>query len=64
MHLGDELVRKIIDHAKTAGYKEMVLDTIVPRKAARHLYAGYDFEECEPYYDNPMDDVIHMEKVL
>ena len=54
----------IIDHARTAGYKEMVLDTIEPLKAAISLYKKHGFEECEAYYHNPMDDVIYMRKAL
>lgn len=38
MHLGELLVKEIIDHAKQSGYKEMVLDTIIPLKAAIGLY--------------------------
>ncbi len=64
MHLGDSLVEAIIEHARTAGYKEMVLDTIVPLKAAISLYKKHGFEECEAYYHNPMDDVIYMRKEL
>lgn len=42
----------------------MVLDTIVPLKAAIHLYKKHGFKECAPYYNNPMDDVIYMMKEL
>ena len=63
-HLGDKLVIEIIAHAKKAGYKEIVLDTIAPLKAAISLYKKYGFEECEAYYYNPMDDVIYMHKKL
>lgn len=63
-HLGDTLVQEIIKHAKAAGYKEMVIDTIEPLKTAISLYKKYGFEECEAYYDNPMDDVIYMRKHL
>lgn len=63
-HLGDILVKKIIERAKLSGYKEMVLDTLIPMKAAIHLYRKYGFDECEPYYNNPMDDVIYMIKRL
>jgi len=62
--LGDRLVESIMDHAKTSGYKEMVLDTIEPLQAAIHLYKKHGFVECEPYYHNPMDDVIYMSKEL
>ena len=64
MHLGDTLVSEILAHAKKAGYQEIVLDTIVPLKAAISLYKKYGFEECEAYYYNPMDDVIYMCKTL
>lgn len=42
----------------------MVLDTIAPLKAAIGLYKKNGFAECEPYYNNPMDDVIYMMKKL
>ena len=64
MHLGETLVSEIISHAKKAGYKEMVLDTITPLQAAISLYKKHGFVECEPYYNNPMDDVVYMKKVL
>ena len=64
MHLGNTLVAEILAHAKNAGYKEMVLDTIEPLKAAISLYKKHGFEECEAYYHNPMNDVIYMRKQL
>lgn len=64
MKLGEKLIDEIIQHAKNAGFKEMVLDTIVPLQAAIHLYKKMGFEECEPYYHNPMDDVIYMKRLL
>lgn len=64
MHLGDALVKEILAHAQEAGYQEIVLDTIVPLKAAISLYKKHGFEECEAYYYNPMDDVIYMRKML
>ena len=64
LHLGERLVTEILAHARAAGYKEMVLDTIAPLKAAIGLYRKHGFEECEPYYNNPMSDVIYMKKDL
>ncbi len=64
LHLGDGLVNGIIECARSSGYKEMVLDTLTYMEAAIHLYKKYGFEECEPYYNNPMDDVIYMIKRL
>ncbi|ETS92808.1 GNAT family N-acetyltransferase [Veillonella sp. AS16] len=62
--LGDRLIESIMEHAKQSGYTEMVLDTIEPLKAAIYLYKKHGFTECEPYYYNPMDDVIYMRKAL
>ena len=64
MKIGDQLVADIIKHAKDAGFREMVLDTITPLQAAVHLYKKMGFEECEAYYDIPMDDVIYMKRPL
>lgn len=63
-HLGEKLVIQIIAHAKNAGYKEMVLDTLEPMQPAIHLYGKFGFEVCEPYYHNPFPDVIYMKKRL
>ena len=63
-HLGRTLIGEILEHASRAGYKEMVLDTIEPLQAAIHLYREAGFQECEPYYDNPMEDVIYFKKEL
>ncbi len=64
LRLGETLVREIIAHARTAGYSEMVLDTITPLNAAIRLYEKAGFKECEPYYNNPMNDVLYMKKHL
>lgn len=64
LSIGNMLVSEIISHAKAQGYKEMVLDTIIPLKAAIHIYKKYGFVECAAYYDNPMEDVIYMKKDL
>ena len=60
LNIGEKLVNSIISLAKKKGYKEMVLDTIKPLKNAIYLYKKYGFTETEPYYNNPMEDVIYM----
>lgn len=64
MKLGEKLIDELIAHARQAGYKEMVLDTIVPLQSAIHLYKKLGFTECEPYYHNPMPDVLYFRKEL
>lgn len=63
-HVGKLLVENILIHAKQAGFEEMVLDTITPLRSAIHLYHKMGFVEGDPYYDNPMDDVIYFYKKL
>ena len=64
LKLGEKLISEIIKHAKNKNYKVMFLDTIEPLKAAIHLYKKFGFVECEPYYHNPMNDVIYMKLTL
>ena len=59
----DRLIESIMDHAKDSGYTENGADTIEPLKAM-FIYTKHGFTECEPYYHNPMDDVIYMSKEL
>ena len=64
MKLGEKLIEELIAHARQAGYKEMLLDTIVPLQSAIHMYKKPGFAECEPYYHNPMPDVRYFRKEL
>ena len=64
MKLGEQLIQKIMELAKQSGYTEMVLDTLLPLKAAIYLYQKMGFQQCEPYYNNPMNDVIYFKKTL
>ena len=63
-HAGSKLIEEILIAAKNGGYKEIVLDTITPLQSAIHLYKKFGFIETAPYYENPMDDVIYMKKIL
>ena len=63
-HVGTKLIEATIESARVDGFKEMVLDTIKPLQSAIRLYKKFGFVECEPYYDNPMSDVIYFIKEL
>ena len=63
-HAGKKLVEEILNFAKADGFKEIVLDTITPLKSAIGLYKKFGFVETEPYYNNPMSDVVYMKKVF
>ena len=63
-HAGSKLIEAIIKSAREDGFKEMVLDTIKPLQSAIRLYKKFGFTETEPYYLNPMNDVIYFIKEL
>jgi putative acetyltransferase len=52
--LGRLLAQHLIDQARSAGYREMLLDTLDDMESARGLYASLGFEEIAPYYFNPV----------
>lgn len=52
--IGRLLAQALLDHATSAGYSTMLLDTLDEMEAARGLYASLGFEEIPPYYYNPL----------
>jgi putative acetyltransferase len=52
--LGRTLAQALMDLARDAGHSVMLLDTLDEMEAARGLYASLGFEECPPYYFNPI----------
>ena len=62
--LGRLLAQALVDRAMQAGYSTMLLDTLDDMEAARSLYASLGFEECEPYYYNPLPGAHYLKAVL
>src|SRR5688572_14242189 len=63
--IGNALIEKLIDEARSAGYERMRLDTHPPKMGkAVSLYESYGFRPIPPYYENPNDGVLFMELVL
>jgi len=52
--IGRLLVDQTLLHAKQAGYRTMLLDTLTDMETARALYAQAGFVEVPPYYHNPL----------
>jgi GNAT superfamily N-acetyltransferase len=52
--LGRMLAQALVDRARQAGYRVMLLDTLNDMAAARELYGSLGFIETEPYYFNPI----------
>ena len=63
-NLGQLLIAELLRRAGQAGYREMVLDTLLPMQPAIRLYRQAGFQPCAPYYHNPMPDVLYFKKEL
>lgn len=62
--LGRVLAGAVIENARMAGYTHMRLDTLQRLKEAMALYESLGFRRVEPYYDNPLPDVVYWELTL
>lgn len=62
--IGEQLVDAILKDAKLLGYQIMKLDTLERLKPAIALYLKYEFVITTAYYDNPLPEVVYMEKPL
>lgn len=52
--LGRQLAEVILDAARIAGYRHLLLDTLSDMESARALYVDLGFEDIPPYYHNPI----------
>jgi putative acetyltransferase len=55
---------RLLDFARTNGYRTARLDTLRRLKGAIELYALLGFKETEPYNYNPETDIVYMEASL
>lgn len=62
--IGKKLALAILDKAREQGFKSMSLDTLSHLKAALSLYNQLGFKPCDPYYENPLNNVVYLEKTL
>lgn len=63
--VGVMLIERVISDAVEIGYTKMRLDTYPPKMGkAVSLYEAHGFYEIPPYYHNPHEGVLFMEKML
>lgn len=62
--IGRQLAGLALEFATSAGYSQMVLDTLERLTSANKLYANLGFSKCEPYYANPLPQVVYWSKAL
>lgn len=62
--IGRALAHRVIEDARSAGYRLMRLDTLESMRTARALYTSMEFVECDPYKPDTVPGVVFMERVL
>lgn len=62
--LGRRLATASVDAARDLGYTRIVLDTLPRMTDAQALYASLGFVSIQPYYTNPIDGVVYLERPL
>ena len=62
--VGRDLAKEIVRSARGAGYSRMRLDTLGNMIPAIRLYESLGFVRTQPYYANPLQDVVYMELAL
>ena len=62
--LGRRLAETALREGKAMGYRRACLDTLGQMTAARQLYNSLGFHEIPAYYDNPLEQVLYLERDL
>lgn len=62
--LGRRLAEAALERARQIGYARIRLDTLASMTPALTLYRSLGFRDIPPYYPNPLDHVVYLEKTL
>jgi putative acetyltransferase len=62
--LGRLLVARVLDEARSIGYRRIVLDTLPSMTRAQAMYGALGFEEIPPYGPNPVQGTRYLGRSL
>ncbi|WP_374596367.1 GNAT family N-acetyltransferase [Sphingosinicella sp.] len=60
MGVGRTLLERLIETARSRGYREIWLDTLPTMQAAQQLYRRFGFAQAEAYYETPVAGTVFM----
>jgi ribosomal protein S18 acetylase RimI-like enzyme len=61
---GRELVKEVIDQARSQGYARILLDTLPTMHEAHRLYRALGFRQIAAYHTNPLPGALYFELSL
>ena len=62
--IGRLLATRVVEEARAAGYRRLLLDTLMSMTEARALYASLGFTKIPPYCHNPLAEAEYQALVL
>lgn len=61
LKIGKNLIEKLFEKARDAGYKSVLLDTLADKMpSAIRLYKSFGFTTTKPYYQTPLQKTVFM----
>jgi len=60
--VGDQLLTRVIEEIKAAGFESMVFDTLPKMQNALRLYQKHGFQRRDAYHSSPIPGVLYFEK--
>lgn len=62
--IGRSLVDRLTHHATAVGFERLVLNTLPSMHEARSLYRLQGFRPTTPYVEEPLDDIVYLDRML
>lgn len=58
--IGEALLRRLLEDARSAGYRSVLLDTLPALDSALRLYRRFGFHDIPRYNDSPLESTVYL----